>query len=341
MRTAIASILVFGLVIFIHEFGHFMAARRCGIRVLEFSIGMGPKLFGWKRRETEYNVRLLPIGGFCMMEGEEEESDAEDSYSNASPWKRLRVLFAGARNNIILGIVILCILTSMSRGIATTTIYSFDEGAATQASGLQVNDTILKVNGKRLFTANDIAFQMMWIEDGTADMVVRRDGEIITLKNVHFDTIRNEDGTSSIILDFTVYGLKKNIWNVLRESVCETLSLTRQIYMSLIQLITGVVPMNSLSGPVGIVEVIGEASGIGLESVLYIMAYISINLGIMNILPIPALDGGKILLTLIEGITGKKLSQKWEIGINAAGLVLLLGLMAFVTYNDISKLVNR
>ena len=196
------------------------------------------------------------------------------------------------------------------------------------------------MNGKKLFTANDIAYQMMWIEDGTADLVVRRDGELVTLKDVHFDTHKNEDGSNSIVLDFSVYGIKKTVWSVIKEAVGETLSLTRQIYMTVVQLITGVVPFNSLSGPVGIVSAIGEASTYGWSSLFYLMAYISINLGIMNILPLPALDGGRILLVIAELITGRKLDKKWEVAINAAGRALLLTIMGIFTFNDIKRLMG-
>ncbi len=340
VRTILSSIIVFGLVIFIHEFGHFITAKRNGVRVLEFAIGMGPKLFGFTRGDTEYSLRALPIGGFCMMEGEDEEVDTPDSFSNATWWSRLKICAAGACFNMLLGLLILSILTATGGNIASRTVYAFYENAATQASGLREGDTIVKVNGKRLYTADDIAYQMMWIEDGTADLVVKRDGELVTLKDVKFDTVKNEDGSNSIVIDFSVYGIRKNVWTVLRQSVLEVLSLTRQIYMSLIQLITGVVPINSLSGPVGIVSVIGEASSYGLKSLLYIMAYISIDLGVMNVLPVPALDGGKILMILIEAVSGKKPSKKAEIAINATGFILLIGLMLFVTYNDVMRLIK-
>ena len=340
LRTAISAVFVFGMVIFIHEFGHFITAKRNGVRVLEFALGMGPRLFGFTKGGTDYSLRLLPVGGFCMMEGEEEDVDSPESFSSASWWSRFKICAAGACFNMLLGLLILSILTATGGNIASRTIYSFDEGAVTKASGLREGDTIVKVNGKRLFTADDIAYQMMWIEDGTADLVVKRDGKLVTLNDVKFETTKNADGTNSIKIDFVVYGIRKNPWTVLKQSVGEVFSLTRQIYMSLVMLITGAVPLNNLSGPVGIVSVIGEASKYGISSLLYIMAYISIDLGIMNVLPIPALDGGKMLLILAEAVSGKKPSRKAELIINGTGFALLIGLMAFVTINDVMRLIK-
>ena len=338
--TAAAAVLVFGSVVFIHEFGHFITAKRAGITVLEFALGMGPKLWSFQRGETLYSLRLLPVGGFCMMEGEEEESESEGSFSRASVWARMRVVAAGAVMNMLLGLLVLSILTATGGLIATTTVHSFVEGASTEASGLMVGDTILKVNGSRLFIADDIYYDMMWDKDGIAEFLVVRGGERITLPAVQFETTPNGDGTNSITIDFIVVGEEPGIFNVVGESVRKTLSLGRQILRSLGQLITGEVPINQLSGPVGIVSVIGEAAGYGLRPLLHLLAYISINLGSMNVMPLPALDGGKLLLLAAEAVTGKKLSEKWEIIINTVGLVLLLGLMVFATVNDIGRLVS-
>ena len=338
--TTVSAIFVFGLVIFIHEFGHFATAKRNGITVNEFSIGMGPLLWSKQKGDTLYSLRLLPIGGFCAMEGEEEDSDAPGSFSKASVPARLAVVAAGARNNILLGVAVLCILTIFGGNIASTTVAGFYDNSLTEKTGLMQNDRIISVNGSRLFIANDLFYEMMWVKDGKCDMTVVRDGKKIVLQDVTFNTTANEDGTNTIQLDFYVYAENKNPVTVVKHVVLWTLSLTRQILRGLYQLISGVVPLNSLSGPVGIVSVIGEAAGLGLESLLLILAYISINLGLMNILPLPALDGGKIVGLILEGITGKKPSEKMELIINAAGLVLLLGIMVFATYNDVMRLMR-
>ena len=340
--TAIASVLVFGSVIFIHEFGHFITAKKSGIKVNEFAIGMGPLLLSKTVGETQYSLRLLPIGGYCAMEGEDEESDDERSFSNAPVWKRIIVVLAGAMMNLLLGFLILGILTATGGSIASRTVAKFYDDASTEASGRKVDDKIIMVNGSRIFVAEDIFYEMLYVEDGKADMVVIRDGEKVTLNDVTFKTERDEENdVNLIVLDFAVYGVKKTVGTVIQSSFLQAISTTRLIIKSVLQIITGVVPVNSLSGPVGIVSVIGDAAGNGIRSLLNILSYISIDLGVMNLLPVPALDGGKLLLLLIEAITKKKLDQKWEIVINIAGFALLILLMVFATYNDIARLIKR
>ena len=340
--TALASILVFGSVIFIHEFGHFITAKKSGIKVNEFAIGMGPLLFSKTVGETQYSLRLLPIGGYCAMEGEDEESDDERSFSNAPVWKRIVVVIAGAMMNLLLGFLILGILTATGGSIASRTVAKFYDDASTEASGLRVDDKIIMVNGSRIFVAEYIFYEMLYVEDGKADMVVIRDGEKVMLNDVTFKTERDEENDANlIVLDFAVYGVKKTVGSVIKSSFLQAISTTRLIIKSVLQIITGVVPVNSISGPVGIVSVIGDAAGNGLRSLLNILSYISIDLGVMNLLPVPALDGGKLLLLLIEAITKKKLDQKWEIVINIAGFALLILLMVFATYNDIARLIRK
>ena len=340
--TIIASVFVFGLVIFIHEFGHFATAKRCGVKVNEFSIGMGPLLYSWERGETQYSIRLLPIGGYCAMEGEDEESDDEGSFSKAPVWKRIAITIAGAAMNLVLGFLILGILTATGGSIASRTVAKFYDGASTEATGLQVDDKIINVNGSHIFIAEDIFYEMMFVEDGKADMTVIRDGEKIELKGVTFRTQKDdENGLNVIELDFAVYGVKKTVGTVIKYSFLQAVSTTRMIIKSVIQLITGTVPANSISGPVGIVSVIGDAAGNGIRPLLNILSYISIDLGVMNLMPIPALDGGRLLVLFVEAITKKRLNQKWEIVINVAGFALLIGLMIFATYNDLARLFNK
>ena len=340
--TIIASIFVFGLVIFIHEFGHFATAKKCGVKVNEFSIGMGPLLFSWEKGETQYSIRLLPIGGYCAMEGEDEESDEVGSFSKAPVWKRILISVAGAVMNLILGFLILGILTATGGSIASRTVAKFYDGASTEATGLQVGDKVIEVNGSHVFIAEDIFYEMMFVEDGKADMVVIRDGEKIELKGVTFKTQKDEEnGLNVIELDFAVYGVEKTVGTVIKYSFLQAVSTTRMIIKSVIQLITGTVPANSISGPVGIVSVIGDAAGNGIRPLLNILSYISIDLGVMNLLPIPALDGGRLLVLFVEAVTRKRLSQKWEIAINMAGFALLIGLMIFATYNDLARLFGK
>ena len=336
--TILASILVFGSVIFIHELGHFVTAKLCGIKVNEFSLGMGPALLRFEKGDTTYALRLLPIGGFVSMEGEDEESDDEHSFSKAKVWKRFLVVAAGAVMNMILGFLVLVILVCRQSAITSRTVSVFSENASTQASGLQVGDEILAVNGRRCFIADDVIYELVRTQNGTADLTVLRDGKKVLLEDVVFTTQETEEGTS-LIIDFKVLPIEKTFFNVVKEAGLWTCSLSRMIFLSLIDLVTGRVAINNLSGPVGIVTVISEAASIGWEPILLILAVITINLGIFNLIPIPALDGGKLFLLLVEGIRRKALPEKYEIVINLAGFAALMLLMLFITYNDIARLI--
>lgn len=334
----LASIFVFGLIIFIHEFGHFIVAKKSGIRVNEFALGMGPKLWSKKKGQTVYSLRLLPIGGFCAMEGEDEDSDEPDSFSKAPVWRRIAVVSAGAIMNLLLGFVVLLCLTASEDVLASRTISYFEEGAVTQSSGLEIGDTLLAINGRRLYIADDIVYELVRIKDGHADVVVLRDGEKVTIPDVEFPVETLEDGTSVLTLDFKVMPAEKTLGNVLKKSALWTLSIGRQIFLSLVDLITGNVAISQLSGPVGIVEVISEATTIGFSSVLIILAFISINLGIFNLLPLPALDGGHLIFLLFEAVTKKRLDPKYESIVHLIGFVLLFGLMIFATFQDVTRI---
>lgn len=339
LLTVLASVFVFGLVIFIHELGHFLAAKAGGITVDEFALGMGPTIFSFDRGGTRYALRLLPIGGFVSMEGEDEESDAEGSFSKASIGRRIIVTVAGAAMNLLLGfIVLVCIVCSQDM-IGTRTVAQFYDGASTQASGLKVGDTITAVNGRRCFIANDIIYEFARTQQGKADLTVMRDGKTVQLDGVQFDTYE-QDGVNQLVIDFKVLGEKKTVSGVLHEAANWTLSLGRMVFLSLSDLLTGRIAINNLSGPVGIVSAISEASHVGIKPLLMLLAMITVNLGIFNLLPIPALDGGRLVFLLLEAVRGKPVKQKYEIFINAVGFVLLIGLMIFATFNDITKLIR-
>ena len=337
--NALASIFVFSIVIFIHEFGHFIVAKKSGIKVNEFSIGMGPKLFSKTKGETDYSLRALPIGGFVAMEGEDEESDAEGSFSKAPVANRIAVVVAGAVMNIILGFAILVFLTSQQEAITSRTVSQFHEGAMTQQTGLQVDDEIIAVNGRRCYIANDIIYEFARTQNGTADFTVRRDGNVTELNDVTFETYTDENGFKQMVIDFYVYPTEKTVVSVVREATHWTMSLARTIFLSLVDMVTGRVAMNQISGPVGIVTVISEAASVGLKPVLNILALITINLGVFNLIPFPALDGGRLVFLLIELFRGKPINPKYEIWVNAAGMVMLLAFMALVTFSDVTKLI--
>ncbi len=336
--SIIVSVLVFGVVIMIHELGHFIMAKASGIKVNEFSIGMGPQLFGKTIGDTEYSIRALPIGGYVAMEGEDEESDAEGAFNSVPVQMRIGVVVAGAVMNMILGFIVLFYLTASQTAITSRTVSSFYEGAMTAQTGLMVDDEIIAINGRRCYIANDIIYEFARTQDGVADFTVIRNGEKVELENVTFETyVDEETGLKQMIIDFTVYPVTKTISSVTKEAFNWTISLARTVFLSLVDLITGNVAINQMSGPVGIVSTISEAVNYGLESVLMILALITINLGVFNLLPVPALDGGRLVFLLIELVRGKPIDQKYEMWVHGAGMVVLLAFMAFVTFSDITK----
>ena len=318
--TLLAALFVFSAVIAIHEFGHFAVAKLCGIRVNEFSIGMGPALWKTVRKGTQYTLRALPVGGYVALEGEEspESQQAEaarDRREEAAPapvppeegigiplneapvWQRMLVMVAGAVMNFVLGFVVLLILlTAQSSPLTSKVIYAVEDSALC--------------------------------------------GQTVELPDVQFDTWTDEAGQVHMSLGFTVYGLAKTPRNVLREAGNSMLYYGRIIFTSLADLLRGRESINNLSGPVGIVTAIGQAASYGWQDLLQMLALITINLGILNLLPFPALDGGKVVFLAIEGITGHAVPEKLQGSLTVAAFALLFGLIIFATYNDIIRLIT-
>ena len=339
------AILFFGLIIGIHEFCHFISAKIFGVRVHEFALGMGPAIFKKKKGETQYALRLFPIGGYVNMEGEDEESDDEGAFCKKKWWQKLIIVAAGAIMNLILGFIFVAILTCMDDLVGTTQIHSFHENATSVQYGLEAGDTIKKINGTNIYSSRDISYALQRDEDGIYDFVVSRNGEKIELKDVHFETKPADNGHNIIIFDFIIVGVEKNPLNVITTAFLDTVSTARLVWLTLFDLITGHYGLNDLSGPVGTVSIIAEttsqavASGTGFDMIIYIMALISINVGVFNLLPIPALDGGRLFFILIEAIRRKPIPAKYEGYIHAVGMALLLLLMVVITFNDIKNLI--
>ena len=362
--TFLAALFVFGAVIAIHEFGHFAVAKLCGVQVNEFSIGMGPALWHNIYHGTQYSLRLLPVGGDVALEGEEspESQQAEaarDRREEAAPapvppeegtgiplneapvWQRMLVMAAGAFMNFVLGFVVLVLLISArNEPITSRVIYKINEGALCGQTGLEAGDKVLAVNGRRCFVANDMIYELVRTEQYRADFTVLRDGQTVELPDVQFDTWTDEAGQVHMSLGFTVYGLAKTPRNVLREAGNSMLYYGRIIFTSLADLLRGRESINNLSGPVGIVTAIGQAASYGWQDLLQLLALITINLGIFNLLPFPALDGGKVVFLAIEGITGHAVPEKLQGSLTVAAFALLFGLMIFATYNDIIRLIT-
>lgn len=344
----LVALLVFGVLVLIHELGHFVTAKLVGVRVHEFSIGMGPCVKQFTKKDTQYSLRLFPIGGYVRMEGEDEESNDENAFCNKKVWQRILVVINGAVMNIILGYVLLVLVTAWSPMTSTTVIAEFNQGA-TSNQFLQEKDKIVSVNGHKIHLINEVWFEFMRDSDGFVDMDVIRDGEKISLTKIPF-AVTNIDGVQMLNLDFKVYGVPKTFTGVMRESFYLTTSVVHQVWTSFGDLITGRFGFNQLSGPLGVTDAIGDAVDVAIEdskegfslqsliSPITMMAYISINLGVFNLLPLPALDGGRLFFLLIEAIRRKPIPAKYEGYVHAAGFMLLMGLMIAVTFQDIFKL---
>ena len=435
------AVLLFELIIFFHEGGHFITAKLSGIKVNEFALGMGPKIFSFKRKETVYSLRLFPIGGYCAMEGEDEDSDNPHAFNNAKIYKRMLVIIAGALMNIILGLLFMGILLAPSPYFTTPTVTDFSPKAYSANSGLQIGDKILYVDGYKINNSMDLSYSLSTLKvkevegsdlqiykqdcsnalyDAYANLaqsgkitsdemnevafnavcqgalainkttdtkgafealhqgvvelskavpnesitidaievketrqrfrtniVVERDGEKLTLENVDFFTYTTADNENpQMAIDFYLGSKDNNFINLCSETGSQTVSVVRMVYDSLLGLVKGEYGFNDLSGPVGIATVTVEMAQAGLktsfgdavQNILYIMMVITVNLGIVNMLPFPALDGGRFVFLLIEAIFRKPVPRKFEAIVNAIGLVLLLLLIAVITFKDIFKL---
>lgn len=347
----VIAILIFSFLIFIHELGHFMAAKLFDVKVNEFSIFMGPRLLHWGKGETEYSLRLLPLVGFCAMEGEDGSSDDPRSFTAKAPWKRCIILAAGAFMNFLTGFVIVVLLYVSATGFRTLEVTGFVEGCPLEAQGLQVGDVLEEIDGDNLYIFSDFNMLTERAGEGELEVKVRRGGETVALT---LDMTKRDytlDGQVQHIYGLEFGGREdKTPWTLLKNAWYTCVDFGRMVKMGLMDLLTGRAGMQDMSGPVGIVDTIQETGSSaattadGIMNVVYFGAFIAVNLAFMNMLPLPALDGGHIFFLLvtwvIESLTKKKVDPKYEAYIHAAGLVLLLGLMVLVTFNDIVKLVT-
>lgn len=336
ISTAISVILVFGLLIFVHELGHFIFAKASKIAVNEFAIGMGPAIFKKQKAETLYSLRILPFGGYNMME---DDRTKEGCFENKTFWQKFLVLAAGSVFNIILGFILLAIITAMNGYVGTTQVAKFGENSAS-SQYLEVGDSITRVNGHRVRTSNDISYELMRDVDGLLDIEVVRGNEKLTFP-VQFNMVEIAEGVNAIQMDFFVAAKEATFVDYITYPINWSMSITKQVWGSLIDLLTGRVPVNQLSGPVGIVSAIGQASKMGIRSLLMLSAFITINLGVFNLLPLPILDGGKILIYVIEALRKKPFSEKTLNIINNVSVAMILLLVLYATSNDIFRLINK
>jgi len=437
------GVLLFELIIFIHEFGHFITAKKSGIKVNEFSLGMGPKIFSFGKGETKYSLRVFPIGGFCAMEGEDEESPEPRAFNNAKVWKRMIVIIAGAVMNIILGFVLMFVVVVQQDAYSSTEVQSFPATSFSSCTGLQSGDVIKEINGYGISTSMDFNYPISTAElktvDGstleiykedcgnnlynmavslvqdknnklsdeqvskvnellskstseivkakskedaysvyenyykeindacgikdykvekiveketrkryTADILVERNGEEKLLKNVQFFTYTTKDNSDpQVSIDFYVKPIEKTFGSVLSQTFKQTISTCKMIYASLGGLLTGKFGLKDMSGPIGIASAVTTVASESLSSgfmsavnsIIYVMMIITVNLGLFNMLPFPALDGGRFVFLIIEAIRGKSVPRKVEAIVNGIGMGLLILLMILITANDIFKLI--
>ena len=437
------GVLLFELIIFIHEFGHFITAKKSGIKVNEFSLGMGPKIFSFGKGETKYSLRIFPIGGFCAMEGEDEESPEPRAFNNAKVWKRMIVVIAGAVMNIILGFVLMFVVVVQQDAYSSTEVQSFPATSFSSCTGLQSGDVIKEINGYGISTSMDFNYPISTAElktvDGstleiykedcgnnlynmavslvqdknnklsdeqvskvnellskstneivkakskedaysvyenyykeinnacgiknykvekiveketrkryTADILVERNGEEKLLKDVQFFTYTTKDNSDpQVSIDFYVKPIEKTFGSVLSQTFKQTISTCKMIYASLGGLLTGKFGLKDMSGPIGIASAVTTVASESLSSgfmsavnsIIYVMMIITVNLGLFNMLPFPALDGGRFVFLIIEAIRGKSVPRKVEAIVNGIGMGLLILLMILITANDIFKLI--
>lgn len=331
--TIIYAIIIFCILIFVHELGHFVSAKACGVKVNEFSLGMGPAIFKKQKGETLYSLRIFPIGGFCAMEGEDEDSDDERAFNRKPAWQRAVILAAGAFMNLLTAVVLMIVISLWS-GQATTVIDTVIEDSPAYQAGIEAGDEITGVSGEPVDEWSDILKLIGESDEESVTVSLIRDGSEIDLTTaVEYD---EESGRNKIGV---VPVMQHSITASISSGVRNTGNMTVMMYDILKKLFTGEVSVKELSGPVGIVYAVSDTAKAGIIYVIYLTALLSLNLAVMNMLPFPALDGGRLLFLLIRKITGRRVTDEMEGKIHFIGIMLLMVLMVYVTWNDIIRFI--
>ena len=349
--SIIFAILIFSFLIFIHELGHFIAAKRSGVQVNEFAMFMGPVIWKKKKGETLYSIRCIPIGGFCAMEGEDEDTDNPHSFLKAAWWKRLIILVAGSFMNFIAGVLIMVIVFMPAKGFVTTTISEIEQGSLIGGEyGLQAGDSFLEIDGEKIYMQSDLSTILSLNPGDVHDVVVERNGEKVVLNDFEMKKV-TFPGEESPRFGISFVTEKATFTSKLSYAWKNVLNAGRIVRLSLQMLFNGEASISAMAGPVGIIDQmsdVADASKTKLDAVLnmlYFGGFIAINLAIMNMLPIPALDGGRVLAllitTLIVKITKKPVNPKVEGYIHGAGMILLLLFMAVIMFKDVFTIFTR
>ena len=346
--SVIFAIILFSILIFVHELGHFAAAKLSGVQVNEFSMFMGPAL--WKKQigETLYAIRLIPIGGYCAMEGEDEGSDNPRAFGNAAWWKKLVILVSGAAMNFIIGVMLMVVVYLPVKQVVVPVIHSFEPFTTVSGpSGLHVGDKILEVDGEKIYVHSDFSLILNLNQGNVHDLVVERNGSTVVLDDFLMEKqeVTLEDGTKTMLYGMNFSIMDLDLGGKLSYAWAQSMDTVRMVRLSLQMLLSGKAGIRDMSGPVGIVQQmssVAEAFPTKLDALLnmlYFGGFIGINLAVMNLLPIPALDGGRVvgvvITTAVESITRKKINPKYEGYLHGAGMLALLGLMAVIMFKDI------
>lgn len=336
--TIFLVILLFVILIFPHELGHFVAAKLCGVQVNEFAFGMGPVILKKQGKETLYSIRAFPVGGFCAMEGEDTEEATENprAFNNKSWWKKIIILVAGAAMNIIIAFLVM-IFAAVYMGTPTTTINSVTDGGAASMAGIQAGDKIVRVSDSRVDSWEEFVgcMQKEIKADKTISITVERNGKE---KTFSLSPQRQKNGKYVIGV---VSKQRHNLFIGMKNGMASTVKMTKALFESFKMLFTSKEAINQVSGPIGMIKIVSDSAGLGVFYYLYLVALISLNLAIFNLLPLPALDGGRIIFVIIRMFTGRAISDKVEARVHMIGMALLLTLTVFVTWNDIMRLIRR
>ncbi len=343
--TIIYFILILGGIVFFHELGHFLFAKKAGVYIYEFSIGMGPQLFKWKSKkdETMYSIRLLPIGGFVQMAGEEidpDENIPKEKRMQSKTWlQRFSIMIAGIFFNFVLAIVLLFVV-GLINGTPQKETYIgvIDKNSSAYNAGLRENFEILQVNGKKASTKDILSLELIANVKKEVEVKYKDENGNVEIAKFKADTV-DENGTTNYKYGFSLINQKqRGFFSSIKYAFTKTIELIEYMFFVIWYLITGKISLTNLSGPIGIFTMVGETAKEGLINLVYLMAIISINVGFINFLPLPAFDGGRILFLIIEKIKGSPVNPKIENIIHTVGLGLLMLLMVFITYNDILRI---
>lgn len=382
MVTAIVTIIMFLVMVSLHEFGHYIVARLLNFKILEYAIGFGPAIFKSKKTEIQYSVRCIPLGGYCKFEGEDAQSEDPRAFNNQAVWKRMLVVMAGGVFNIILGFILFLIIVPMTSPMLTNVVNTVVENSYIEQAGIQPGDEIIEINGHKISFYNDISlYTQNFKKDEEAEITVKRGNEKLTFNiqpteqiitetytdsgieyvdsiNGHeksefyeySDDIQKDDSkigstttTTRYIIGFSPKQENVTFFNVWGEAWNETRFVVKLVYQSLWGMVTGKVGVDQMSGPVGIVSEVNNAVNSGSNAWLYVLNFIAlltINLGVFNLLPIPALDGGRLFFMIVELIRRKPIPPEKEGMVHAIGMMLLLALVIFVSFNDIMRLIG-